>query len=154
MASLFGVERRWLPGWARGSITKALFAPGSIAVSIKPVDVFPDHSCRTGNIGRIVTATASAVDVTNDRNAGTRVIRVARCILLFRQMRRIPTDEKQRSASPPGAFGESVERGEHVRRTPHSVARSTGRLDEDARLGERVEVAVSVGGLDSQLLRQ
>jgi hypothetical protein len=58
------------------------------------------------------------------------------------------------SASPPSAFGESVERGEHFRRTPHSVAGSTGRLDEDSRLGERVEVAVSVGGLDAQLLRQ
>jgi hypothetical protein len=58
------------------------------------------------------------------------------------------------SASPPSAFGESVERGEHFRRTPHSVAGSTGRLDEDSRLGERVEVAVSVGGLDAQLLSQ
>jgi hypothetical protein len=54
-----------------------LFAPSSIAVSIKAVDVIADDSHRTRNIGRTVTATARTVDITGNRNAGTRVIRVA-----------------------------------------------------------------------------
>jgi hypothetical protein len=58
------------------------------------------------------------------------------------------------SVAPSGPVGERVERGEHFRGTPHTVAGPAGRLDEDSRLVERVEVAVSVGGLDAQLLRQ
>ena len=60
----------------------------------------------------------------------------------------------ERSASPSCTFGERVERGEYFRRTPHSIAGSVARLDDDSRLGERVEVAVRVGGVDAQLLRQ
>ena len=56
---------------------KPLFAPHAIAVSIKTVDVLSNDSYRALNIGRTVTATPSTVDVTSDRNAGTRVIGVA-----------------------------------------------------------------------------
>jgi hypothetical protein len=54
-----------------------LFAPDSIAVSIKAVDVIADDSYGTGHIFRTVPATALTVDITRDRNAGTRVIGVA-----------------------------------------------------------------------------
>jgi hypothetical protein len=65
--------------WRLAMARRRESAPNSIAVSIKVVDVIADDSHRTRNIGRTVTATATAstVDITSDRNAGTRVIRVA-----------------------------------------------------------------------------
>lgn len=55
-----------------------LFAPDSIAVSIKAVDVASDDNYRALHIGRTISATASAVDITGDRDAGTGVVRVTR----------------------------------------------------------------------------
>lgn len=58
-------------------VGRLLFAPNSITVAIKAVDVLSDDSYRTHNIGRAVTATARTIDITSDRNAGARVIGVA-----------------------------------------------------------------------------
>lgn len=65
------------------------------------------------------------------------------------------TDErvKDRSTAPAGAIGESIESGQHIRRTPLCCG-SVGRLDEDSRFRELVEVPVSIGGLDARFLRQ
>jgi hypothetical protein len=61
-----------------------LFAPSSIAVPIKSIDVISDDSYRTRHIGRTVTATASTVDITRNRNAGIRVVGVATAALCLR----------------------------------------------------------------------
>lgn len=58
--------------------SRALLAPNSIAVSIKAVDVASDDNYRALHIGRTISATASAVDITGDRDAGTGVVRVTR----------------------------------------------------------------------------
>ena len=54
-----------------------LFAPNSILVVIKAVDVISDDGYRTLDIFRAVAAATLTVDVTSDRNAGTGVIGVA-----------------------------------------------------------------------------
>ncbi len=53
-----------------------LFAPNSIAVSIKAVDVASDDNYRAHHIRRTISATAGTIDITGDRDAGTRVVRV------------------------------------------------------------------------------
>src|SRR5712671_5922383 len=53
------------------------FAGDPVAFAIKLVDVFSDDPHRTLDISRTVPATASTVDVTSNRNAGTLVIGVA-----------------------------------------------------------------------------
>ena len=59
-------------------LMRRLLASDTVAVSIEPVDVPSNYGHRTRHVRRTVTAPTCTVDVTVDRNACTRIVRITR----------------------------------------------------------------------------
>lgn len=61
---------------------------------------------------------------------------------------------KLNSASPPGAFGESIKRSKHFRCAPGAISRLVCEFDDDPCLDQWVQIAVDVAHRDVQFTGQ